>query len=303
MKIWPVIERTLTAQGTCVMVSVVLAEGSVPREEGARMIVTPKGFHGTIGGGTLEWKALATAQAMLGKPAATRIITQSLGPDLGQCCGGRVKLAIETFDRTSLDAVRVLSEREAEGSFTVTSRIPGFPITEAFGEHRRSVIVFGAGHVGRALVLALAPLLYDVIWADPRPEAFPGAAPSNAKIIAGDPLHVIPQAPKGSLAFVMSHSHAIDLSIVDAALRNPNIAHVGVIGSATKRARFEKRLREAGIDDARVKSMICPIGIGGIKSKLPAAIAVATLAQIIMLDEALQAKAEILPPLQQRTAG
>jgi xanthine dehydrogenase accessory factor len=285
------------------MVSVVLAEGSVPREEGARMIVTPQGFHGTIGGGTLEWKALVAAQAMLGKPAATRIITQSLGPDLGQCCGGRVKLAIEGFDRNSREAVRNLADREAKGVFTIANRIPGCPITETFGEQRRSVIIFGAGHVGRALVLALAPLPYDVTWADPRPEAFPGAAPSNAKIVSGDPLAVIPQAQEGTLAFVMSHSHALDLAIVDAALRNPKIAHVGVIGSATKRARFEKRLRAASVDETRVKAMICPIGIGGIRSKLPAAIAVATLAQIIMLDEALRQRAETHTPLQQRTAG
>lgn len=303
MKIWPVIERALNAHGTCVMVSVVLAEGSVPREEGARMIVTPEGFHGTIGGGTLEWKALAAAQAMLGGPAATRIIKQSLGPDLGQCCGGRVKLAVEAFDRASLAAVEDLAKRESVGVFKITNRITGLLNTESFGEQRRSVLIFGAGHVGRALVLALAPLPYDVIWTDPRPEAFPGAAPSNAKVVSGDPLIIIPQPTEGSLAFVMSHSHALDLAIVDAALRNPNIAHVGVIGSATKRARFGKRLREAGVDEARVKAMICPIGIGGIRSKLPAAIAVATVAQIMMLDEALQARGENQAPLQKRTAG
>ncbi len=303
MKVWPVIERAIATQGTCVMVSVVLAEGSVPREEGARMIVTAEGFHGTIGGGTLEWKALAAAQAMLGKPAATRIITQSLGPDLGQCCGGRVKLAIEAFDRASLEIVQELAAREQAGPFTVTNRIPGLSITETFGEQRRTVMIFGAGHVGRALVLALAPLPYDVVWADPRPEAFPGAAPSNAKSVSGDPLAVIPAAPEGTLAFVMSHSHALDLAIVDAALRNANIASVGVIGSATKRARFEKRLREAGIDGERIKALICPIGIGGISSKLPAAIAVATLAQIIMLDEALQVKAEAHPPRRRHSAG
>ena len=89
----------------------------------------------------------------------------------------------------------------------------------------------------------------------------------------------------------MSHSHALDLQIADAALRNPRIAHVGVIGSATKRARFARRLRDAGVDNARVEAMICPIGIGGIRSKLPAAIAVAVAAQLITLDEALSASA------------
>jgi xanthine dehydrogenase accessory factor len=134
MKIWPVIERALNADGTCVMISVVRAEGSTPREAGARLIVTPQGFHGTIGGGTLEWKALATAQAMLGKPAAVRLLDQSLGPDLGQCCGGRVKLAIEAFDQTSLTAAKALAAREVEGSFEITGRISGLGITERFGE-------------------------------------------------------------------------------------------------------------------------------------------------------------------------
>ena len=303
MRIWPVIERALVAHGTSVMISVVSAQGSTPREAGARLIVTPQGFHGTIGGGTLEWKALATAQAMLGKSAAVRIIDQSLGPDLGQCCGGRVKLAIEAFDHASLPTVIALAARETEGPFEISGRIPGLGITEKFGEAHRAVLIFGAGHVGRATVLALAALPFDVTWADPRPEAFPGAAPANATVIAGDPLQVIAAAPNGALAFIMSHSHALDLAITDAALRDPNIAKVGVIGSATKRARFERRLREAGVDEARIANLICPIGIGGIGSKLAAAIAVAVVAQIIMLDEALAERANTHVHLQQMTAG
>jgi xanthine dehydrogenase accessory factor len=302
MKVWPVIERALVAQGTCAMVSVVKAEGSVPREEGARMIVTPEGFHGSIGGGTLEWKALAMAQGLLGKPRTVKAIDQALGPDLGQCCGGRVKLAVESFDRTALDEVRTLAARENEGPFEVTSRLPGLSVTERFGERRRAVLIFGAGHVGRALVLAVAPLPFDVTWADPRPEAFPGAMPSNATAVTGDPLAVVAAAPEGALTFVMSHSHALDLAIVDAALRNSNVARVGVIGSATKRARFEKRLREAGVDHARIESLICPIGIGGIRSKLPAAIAASSAAHLLALDEAVSAEASA-PRLIQRTAG
>ena len=289
MSVWTLIARTLEAQGTCAMVSVTRAEGSVPREEGARMVVTRDGFHGTIGGGTLEWKALAEAQRLLGKQPQAKMLTQSLGPDLGQCCGGRVTLAIECFDASSLTQASELAAREQAGPFTLTNRLPG--VVENFGERRRAVLVFGAGHVGRALILTLAPLPFDVIWADPRPEAFPGAMPQNVTGIAGDPLEVVAAAPEGALAFIMSHSHALDLQIAGAALKNPAIAHVGVIGSATKRARFERRLRDAGVDNARVEAMICPIGIGGIRSKLPAAIAVSVAAQLITLDEALSASA------------
>lgn len=300
MKVWSLIARTLEAQGACALVSVTRAEGSVPREEGARMLVTRDGFHGTIGGGTLEWKALAEAQRLLGKPRQVKMLSQSLGPDLGQCCGGRVTLAIESFDAAALGQAKELAVREAAGPFTLSDRLPG--ITESFGERRRAVLVFGAGHVGRALILSLAPLPFDVTWVDPRPEAFPGAMPQNVTGFSGDPLQAVAAAPDGALAFILSHSHALDLQIADAALRNPAIAHVGVIGSATKRARFERRLRDAGVDPARVAAMICPIGIGGIRSKLPAAIAVSVAAQLITLDEALSASAThgILPA---RNAG
>lgn len=289
MKVWNLIARALETQGSCAMVSVTRAEGSVPREEGARMVVTAHGIHGTIGGGTLEWKALAEAQRLLGKPRQIRMLTQSLGPDLGQCCGGRVTLAIESFDTAALLAARDLAAREQAGPFALANRLPG--LAENFGERRRAVLVFGAGHVGRALILSLAPLPFDVTWADPRPEAFPAAMPQNVTGFAGDPLEVVAAAPEGALAVIMSHSHALDLAVADAALRNPAIAHVGVIGSATKRVRFERRLVAAGVDKSRVAAMICPIGIGGIRSKLPAAIAVAVSAQLITLDEALSASA------------
>ncbi len=291
MKLWPTITRELLSHGTCAMVSVIRAEGSVPREEGARMVVTPHGFHGTIGGGTLEWKALAEAQAMLGKPRAVKVMTQSLGPDLGQCCGGRVKLVVESFDPGQLAEAEALAAREEQGPFSLSNRLPGLLQPEHFGEQRRPVLIFGAGHVGRALILALAQLPFDITWADPRPSAFPGAMPQNVSAFAGDPLEVVAAAPEGSLAFVMSHSHALDLSIVNAALQNPHIAELGVIGSATKRVRFEKRLRAAGVDESRLSGMICPIGTGGIRSKLPAAIAISVAHQIIALDEALSARA------------
>lgn len=302
MKVWPLIERALDADGACAMVSVVRAEGSVPREQGARMIVTREGFHGSIGGGTLEWRALAMAQGLLGKPRAVRLVSQALGPDLGQCCGGRVQLAIESFDRSNAQEVTALARREDQGPFEMRGRLPGLETVERFGESRRTILVFGAGHVGRALILALAPFPYDVTWADPRPEAFPGVAPGNLTIMPGDPLQAIASAPAGAMAFVMSHSHALDLALVDAALRQPLIAQVGVIGSATKRARFEKRLREAGVGQARIAALICPIGTGGIRSKLPAAIAVAVTAQILVLDEAMRGMAD-LPRSELRTTG
>ncbi len=272
MKTWSTILQSLQEHGTAVLVTVARVEGSSPREEAACMIVTPEGLHGTIGGGTLEWKAMAVAQKALGRPAGTSSAQYSLGPDLGQCCGGRVMLLTETFDATSLPRVEELAERESKGTF----------------DQRRKLYLFGAGHVGRALVMALAPLPFDVQWVDPRPNAFPRFVPENVSLFSPEtPESVLGNAPEESLAFVMSHSHALDLAITDAALRNSRVAHVGLIGSATKRARFEKRLREAGVDEARIQALICPIGMGGIASKEPAAIAAATAVQCLVLHEAL----------------
>lgn len=296
MKVWAKVLAAVEAHGRCALVSVVKTEGSAPRDAGARMVVTPAGFHGTIGGGTLEWRAIALAQAQFVSGASVRLSTHALGPELGQCCGGRMQLAIESFDQTAVAAIRELAKREAEGRFSIRGRIQGLDIIETFGESPRRLYLFGAGHVGRALVLALAPLPFDVFWIDPRPAAFPAAMPGNVTPIeALHPVSELRNAPAGSLVYIMSHSHALDLAIADAALRSPEIAHVGLIGSATKRARFEKRLLEAGVAEDRIASLICPIGVPGIASKEPAAIAAATAAQVLVLDEKLKADIDRTP--------
>lgn len=289
MKVWAHIAKTLETHGTCAMISVVKVEGSAPREAGARIVVTPLGFHGTIGGGTLEWQAIAKAQALLGKPTQHKLSVHSLGPDLGQCCGGRVELVTEVFGRSDLAAARDFAAREQSGVFAVVGRILAPDFSEPFGDSNRKLYLFGAGHVGRALVLALAPLPFDVIWIDPREGAFPAAVPSNVVTIQSEnPAGEIANAPSGSFALVMTHSHGLDLEIIDAVLRSPRFAYAGLIGSATKRARFSKRLREAGISDENISAMVCPIGIPSIKSKHPSAIAAATAVQLLERDEVMR---------------
>jgi xanthine dehydrogenase accessory factor len=268
MNRWSTLKHAVAQHGTSVLVSVAATKGSVPRETDAWMIVTPAGFHGSIGGGTLEWKAMAEAQAMLMKSERKRIVDYVLGPDLGQCCGGWMQLAFEAFDQA--DAKNLTTQRDGPQN------------------QQRHLYLFGAGHVGRALVLALAPLPFNVHWIDPRPSAFPAVFPQNVTPVQNaDCLEILQVVPDGSLTYVMTHSHALDLSIVDTALRNPNVAHVGVIGSATKRARFEKRLAEAGVSPERIVSLICPVGIPGIASKHPAAIAASVVAQVLQMDSAL----------------
>ncbi len=145
------------------------------------------------------------------------------------------------------------------------------------------VYLFGAGHVGRALALALAPLPFAVRWIDPRPEEFPKLVPANvAMIAAADPPAELGQAPDGALVVVMTHSHALDLAIVAEALTQGRFPYVGLIGSATKRARFVSQLRAAGLHEGNVARLICPIGVAGVEGKEPAVIAAATAAQLLM---------------------
>jgi len=311
MRVWTRLLDTIDGHGRAAMVTVAATRGSTPREAGARLIVQPDGgFTGTIGGGTLEWRAISVAQAALARQAPRKAELRNLvlGPDMGQCCGGQVELLYEVLDRSDRDAVAALAAREVAGTFTTDGRIgdagvvrvagtgavppgsaslAGDVITEGFGDDRRPLLLCGAGHVGRALVMALAPLPFAVTWVDARPDAFPPHIPANANVRRlDDPAETIAAAPDGSFVLVMSHSHQLDLALVYAALADDRFPYVGLIGSKSKRARFEKRLAAAGIPTARIAELVCPIGVPGIGSKLPAAIAAATAAQLIIRDEA-----------------
>jgi xanthine dehydrogenase accessory factor len=265
MNYWQKIIAAVEDQGTCALVTVTNAEGSTPREQGAWMVVTLQGYHGSIGGGTLEWHAMAEAQALLGKPATYKTIRKNLGPDLGQCCGGRVDLRMESFDRVSLPQLR------NHASY--------------YKEDFQHIHLWGAGHVGRALVMALAPLPFQISWWDARPNAFPSIVPQTVTCRTGNPTEMEDEA----FVLVMSHSHALDFEIVDYALRNTTFPFVGLIGSQTKRARFIKRLREAGVDTAR---LTCPIGVSSLRSKLPAAIAAGVAVQML---EQVEIRNSIIP--------
>lgn len=268
--LWQKAERLLQQGEAVVAVVVESVKGSAPREAGAMMLVTAKGTFGSIGGGTLEWQASARAQQHLHGGPAHHTMRFALGPDLGQCCGGHVTLGLQRLTEV------VVEKQLAEGV-----------------KPPRHLYLFGAGHVGKALVLTLAQTAFDLHWVDARPGAFPPVVPQNVTCHdTDDAVALFATAPHGSMVLVMTHSHALDLAIVDAALRSPHIAKTGLIGSATKRARFESRLRSAGIDQTKISSLICPIGLGGIRSKSPVSIAISTAAQMLSLDEALSAVEE-----------
>jgi xanthine dehydrogenase accessory factor len=259
--------QLLAQDGRAALVTLQHVEGSSPREEGAQMLVTASGFIGSIGGGTLEWQALAEAQKQLRlSHAPTSLRTYSLGPDLGQCCGGRVR--VET---------RIVSSQDQLEATLTPEHTP------------RHIILYGAGHVGKSLVLLLAQAPFTITWVDPRANAFPSAHPSNLTIInADDVLSPLASASRETLVVVMSHSHELDFAVTDAALRNASISNVLLIGSDTKRARFISRLKSAGHDDNAVARLICPIGDGAITGKTPYAVALSTAHQLITLDEQLR---------------
>jgi xanthine dehydrogenase accessory factor len=315
MKAFRRLIEAIEAEGSAALVTLARVQGSSPREAGARMVVRPSGgFHGTIGGGALEFAALEAANEVLRRgrgPAFRRSL--ALGPELGQCCGGRVEWRVETFDKRDLEDLSALAIAENGASATLSARLgPDGRVqrtlgsstserrlarladeswTEPLGVLARAVYLFGAGHVGRALALALAPLPFAVRWIDPRRDAFPAHGPSNVTLIhAPSPTAELASAPDRALVIVMTHSHALDLEIVAEALRVERFGYVGLIGSATKRARFLSQMRAAGLTEVQLARLVCPIGIPGLESKDPAVIAASAAAQLLIVSEKLAAE-------------
>ncbi len=282
-------------------VRVVIAEakGSVPREVGAAMIVWDSGQSGTIGGGALEWDAARLAREMKGAVGA-KVLRVPLGPALGQCCGGAVTLVFEVFDEAcarALDgpfhlrrvegtAEQPLSVKRALG----VQRNAGVPVPVIFengwllepvAATKRPLWIYGAGHVGRALVSVLAPLPdLAITWVDTAADRFPEDIPENVtQLIASDPARAVKHAPENAEHLILTYSHALDLDLCHAILSH-GFAKAGLIGSRTKWARFRARLHALGHSDAQISRIRCPIGQKSL-GKHPQAIAVGVAADLI----------------------
>jgi xanthine dehydrogenase accessory factor len=226
---------------------------------------------GTIGGGHLEFDAIAQARQMLAGAASPgqQIQRFALGPSLGQCCGGVVHLEFERVSSYDIEALRI---RLAD-------------------THAMPVALFGGGHVGKAIVQVLGALPVQLRWIDSRDEIFPAALPSNTQAEHSDPVHqAVRELAAGSYVLIMSFSHAEDLDIAAACLlRNRearDLPFIGLIGSQTKWATFQRRLREKGFADSELATVTCPIGLPGIAGKEPEVIAVAVAAQLLALRQA-----------------
>jgi xanthine dehydrogenase accessory factor len=267
---------TLLTKGERVVhVKVERAQGSTPREAGASMLVLESGdFHGTIGGGALEWEALRVARALF-EPGHPPVLLRDfpLGPELAQCCGGRMALRFELFAPEDAASIAERAAREDKAAAT-------------------PLALFGAGHVGRALVLALAPLPFRIRWIDARADAFPSLVPHNVEMRApADPVAEVAALEADAFVLVMTHSHPLDLAIVSQALPR-SFPFVGLIGSATKRARFESRMKDAGLPEAARLRLVCPVGVEGVDGKEPAIIAASMAAALLRAREDLTRKTQ-----------
>ncbi|TRL40052.1 xanthine dehydrogenase accessory protein XdhC [Rhizobium straminoryzae] len=250
----------LAHNADCVLVTVTEAKGSTPREEGAFMLVSATACFGTIGGGQLEFMAIENARALLGGKGKTEMDVP-LGPDIGQCCGGRTRLAFQTV--TPDVAAALIARMTAE--------------SESFAH----VVLFGAGHVGQALALALAPLPLRVSVVETRPEALAGLPEGIAARAVALPEAVVDTLPAGSAVVILTHDHALDFLIARAALARGDLAYVGMIGSATKRATFRHWLARETDGTVSIDRLVLPIGGTAVRDKRPAVIAALVAAELI----------------------
>ena len=300
---------------TCVRVTVIDAQGSTPREAGAAMVVCEENQSGTIGGGALEFDAAAHARKMLGAAPTIwlrDVKAYALGPQLGQCCGGHVRLLFERLGDAELQhltaaiksgaayfarpvssgsfpadpaelsgAVRAKMENlrclrfELDGQEWFAERI----LPETF-----SIYLYGAGHVARDVVRVLAGTESEIVWIDIDASRFPATIPSHAKrLVAAAPHAAVNYAPDDAIHVVMTYSHAMDLDICHAVLKRGAFRYLGLIGSQTKRERFVRRLRELGVGEDTLSRLTCPIAANGPSGKEPAVIAIAIAAEILCL--------------------
>jgi xanthine dehydrogenase accessory factor len=311
----------LQSEAAVVRIVMATVQGSAPREAGVCMLVGRTLVHGTVGGGQLEWQALSTARAMLesDQPCACihRIV---LGGDIGQCCGGVVELWVERYtaaDAALLNRARDSAQRGAALMLTrltgadverevvcdlgrapeadqmlrsarerapprLTRCADGARMAERLDNPLLPVWLYGAGHVGQALARVLIPLPLRLTWIDSRAQLLPQQVQDTVRLLHTlQPVETVAGAPPGTRFLVMTHSHSLDYSLCRAILTRADFAWVGLIGSKSKSARFRSRLARHGVDDGLIARLVCPIGVKGIDSKWPAAIAIGVAAQLL----------------------
>lgn len=309
---FPQLTLALQTGSSQVLVTVIQTQGSAPRDVGARMWVGDAFSTDTIGGGHLEWQAIAHARKVLAAAQPVReVLRYALGPSLGQCCGGVVWLAFEYLDQSDVawcKAVLQALETHTPVQRTVSlsngltqSAQPVQPVVvkqAAYGAVSQwavdsntlvdvwpvpdmHIVLCGAGHVGHAITAILATLPVKLSWLDPRDNIWPDKVPVNVHCIQGDADDVI-DLPDDAYWLVLTHSHALDMEIIKSVFLHRNFAFLGLIGSKTKKARFISQLSRQ-FPAQLLERLQCPIGLINTSSKEPAVIAVSVVAQLLSL--------------------
>ncbi|SFB46281.1 xanthine dehydrogenase accessory factor [Rhizobium sp. NFR07] len=252
----------LAVHSQTILVELVEVRGSTPREAGTFMLVAKNAIWGTIGGGQFEYMAIDNARAMLAG-GGEAVMTIPLGPEIGQCCGGRTRLSFAIVTPAVADTL----ERRLQDD----------------DDSRPSVFLFGSGHVGLALARALAPLPFAVTVIETRAEALEGLPSEAARRLTAMPEACVADIPPGGAAIILTHDHALDFLIAQQALARSDLAYVGMIGSATKRATFAHWLdRQPGEDaEEMMARLVLPVGGSAVRDKRPAVIAALIAAELL----------------------
>ncbi|EEE36313.1 xanthine dehydrogenase accessory protein XdhC [Rhodobacteraceae bacterium KLH11] len=300
------LREAVKTHGKVVRVVIARIKGSSPREVGAAMLVWKDGQSGTIGGGTLEFQATEVARS---QTEPVRLTRHALGPDLGQCCGGVVSLVSELYDAASVARLtgevvaravapgfdkekqpesgaqplavrRILARARNQGVRPAPQLVDGWLI-EPVHKPARDLWIWGAGHVGRALVEVLSPLPdLAITWVDTSPERFPETVHNGVTIVpAAKPGELAGHAPTDAEHLVLTYSHTLDLELCNRLLLH-DFRFAGLIGSATKWARFRSRLAALGHSPEQINRITCPIGEPGL-GKHPQMIAVGVASQLL----------------------
>ncbi|MBN2630262.1 MAG: xanthine dehydrogenase accessory protein XdhC [Rhodobacteraceae bacterium] len=298
----------VAAHGRVARVVIAAHDGSSPREVGAAMLVWAGGQSGTIGGGALEWQAAAAARAILVQGCGARLSRVPLGPALGQCCGGAVTLLTEVHDADHLPMAeagvvaravdgrdmplavkRLLDRARGQGILPAAQLVQGWFVEPALTP-QRDLWVWGAGHVGRALVGVLAPLPgLRITWVDVAVERFPAMVSEAVTALpCADAAALVTHAPKAAEHLIVTYSHALDLDLCHRLLAH-GFGRAGLIGSATKWARFRSRLAALGHAPDAIARIACPIGDPRL-GKHPQAIAIGVAAVLLRHERGVARK-------------
>ncbi len=294
------LSNAVEKHGRVARIVVAEAKGSAPRDAGTAMLVWKDGQSGTVGGGTLEFQAVSEARELLSSSGEwlRTLRPVSLGPALGQCCGGAVTLLTECYDQEAVSALKEMSgaktsfARPAKSGAGPDSDIPhkrtdiqpsGFSggwMNEEFEAYKTPLWIYGAGHVGRALVETMSELGFDITWVDTSQARFPKNYPRDVTpLIAQDPAKTVQYAPSDAQHIIVTYKHDMDLELCHQLLSH-SFDFVGLIGSDTKWARFRKRLKSLGHLPAQIDRVTCPIGLPEL-GKSPKEISVGVAAQLL----------------------